>query len=446
MISKIIYKNFKAFKDQKIGLKPLTFLLGPNNSGKSSIISGIRMLSQTVNSFDDSIPLLLNGELGDFGTYRDIIFNNNIRKHLELGFEITLSENFKRRYSVNDNLLIILDYKYKSSIREIILKEIKYLTNHSNCILLTKYSDESERQILQKIVDHEIPIQIRANLSKNLRVRNFLIEEFRPLWYLREQDSKYETFFKEIEHEYQSLRRYSFIVNNTFKEMEYIGAMRLPPSRTYLYSGERRVKVGSNGNNAINILSMDSLRSGRKSKNIKEKVVNWLNKSEIASNIKINELSDRYYEIQLQHPKTKEFQNFADVGYGTSQVIPVLIAGYNLEREGIFMVEEPEIHLHPKAQSELGEFFFDLYKQGIQSIVETHSEHLILRMQQLVASKKISKEDVVFYYIYAKDNKKVVHELSLDEKGKFIQDWPEGFFPERLEETKKLAKLRYTED
>ncbi|MGE5632640.1 MAG: DUF3696 domain-containing protein [Caulobacteraceae bacterium] len=63
-------------------------------------------------------------------------------------------------------------------------------------------------------------------------------------------------------------------------------------------------------------------------------------------------------------------------------------------------------------------------------------------MQQFVANGKISNKDIVFYYIYANNGKKNAVKLSLDEKGRFIEEWPEGFFPERLEEAKKLAKIR----
>ena len=219
--------------------------------------------------------------------------------------------------------------------------------------------------------------------------------------------------------------------------------MRWPPSRTYLYSGERRKRVGSSGENAVSILVMDAARSGSKSFGIADQVRNWLKKAGIASDLKIASISDRHYEIRIQHPLTQEFENYADVGFGNSQILPVLIGGYNLNQGSTYLVEEPEIHLHPKAQAELGDFFQDLYTRGIQSIVETHSEHLILRIQQHVARKTIPANHIKIYYVFANEGKKVAVPLDLDEQGRFIREWPEGFFPERLDEAKKLSKIRF---
>ena len=107
------------------------------------------------------------------------------------------------------------------------------------------------------------------------------------------------------------------------------------------------------------------------------------------------------------------------------------------------MIEQPEIHLHPRAQAELGRFFATLYQRSVQSIIETHSEHLILRLQQYVANGEISAADIVFYYVYAKGGRKVVKRLSVDSLGRFVEEWPDGFFPERLEEAKNLARARF---
>ncbi len=163
----------------------------------------------------------------------------------------------------------------------------------------------------------------------------------------------------------------------------------------------------------------------------------------IASDLRVEPLSDRHYEIRVQHPVTEEYQNLADVGYGNSQILPVLVGGFNLRPGATYLVEEPEIHLHPRAQAELGDFFLDLYRRGVQSVVETHSEHLILRLQQHVASQSIPPDKIGFYYVYAQGKKKGVAPLKLDSLGRFTEPWPEGFFPERLEEAKKLSKLRF---
>lgn len=238
------------------------------------------------------------------------------------------------------------------------------------------------------------------------------------------------------------MMRQSRTVLNTIQRIEYIGAMRLSPSRTYLFTGEKRNRVGSNGDYATHILAMDSARGGSKSQNIKDNVVAWLRKAGIASDLGIEIISDRHFEIRIQHPITREYENYADVGYGNSQIIPILVGGYNLKANSTYLVEQPEIHLHPRAQSELGDFFLDLYNRNIQTIVETHSEHMILRLQQHIAKGLIPSEDIIFHYIYPQNNEKCIIPLRVDENGYFIDEWPEGFFSEKLEEAKQLSKIR----
>lgn len=177
------------------------------------------------------------------------------------------------------------------------------------------------------------------------------------------------------------------------------------------------------------MLAMDSMRRGRKSRGIRQNVVNWLQIAGIASDIKIVHLSDRYFEVHIQHPITKEYANFADVGYGNSQVIPVLVAGLNAEGGDTFIVEEPEIHLHPKAQAELGDFFLDQFKRGVQSVIETHSEHMIVRLQRHIAQGNLQPKDVRIYYVHPTSSGKELIPLELNAQGIFTAEWPGGFSP-----------------
>lgn len=237
------------------------------------------------------------------------------------------------------------------------------------------------------------------------------------------------------------------------EQTEILGPLRKAPERTYLFSGERPRHAGVGGEQTVDILATDQSRRGRSKGNIAKKVSRWLQMAEVASNVKIDQIYDsaRHFEVSVTHPVTGESVNLADAGYGCSQVLPVLVAGYNLaQRERgpsdnlIYIVEQPEIHLHPKAQAELGRFFLDLRKSGITSLVETHSEHMIVRIQSYIADPDtpLSPDDVVFYYVYGEGEGKHVKKMEVDETGTFTEEWPEGFFPQHMEEALKLARNR----
>ncbi len=451
MINMLELRNFKAFEELSINISPITFLLGPNNSGKSAIIAALRLLFQTIDSNDRLVPLLLNGRFGDFGTYRDVVHGNHRGRPIKIGIGFTSSDrrDDTRRTStvfsrdLEGNVRLDLDFKYRTRRREIILRSCE-LRIGGHVRLSTHYSEESERQLLERVGKTEVPTPIKSTVSRALRMQNF-VPFLAPHFALgsSKRDSATQEFIsEEIEDEFRALQKIARAIANDLQSIEYVGPLRASPSRTYLFTGERRRRIGLRGENAINLIAMDKQRRSSRIEPIVNAISTWLTKAEIGAALDINPLSDRHYEIRVQHPVTKESQNLADIGYGISQVLPVLVGGYSLDADSTYLIEEPEIHLHPRAQAELGTFFRDLYYRGINTIVETHSEHLILRMQQYVAQGSIPPDDIRVLYVYPTSVGKVVKTLRLDDKGRFIDDWPEGFFPERLEEAKRLSKIR----
>jgi predicted ATPase len=448
VLTELGYTNFKAFSHLDLDIRPITVLLGPNNSGKSSILAGPKLLTQTTESFDANVTLLLNGIFGDYGTYRDVVFQNLRSRSIKIEMALRYSrETFfesgshEKNKSPQVTSTLHLKYKYRSKLKQIVLSEVE-VTSNSVCLLKTKYSEISERPVVTYLGGAPVPPQSRTSISRRLRLQHFMP---RGIVLMFNNKATKPSFKTKSERHMRNLQRSGGAFFRFFDGLEYVGAIRAAPARTFLFSGETRARVGASGEHAINIMVMDSLKSAARTNRIRQRVVSWLKRAGIAGDLKVHSLSDRHYEIHLKHPVTGEYSNFADVGYGNSQVIPVLVAGYNLRRGGTLLVEQPEIHLHPRAQAELGDFFRNLYERRVQSLVETHSEHLVLRLQQYVASGVIPAKDIVFYYVHAKGHSKKAVKMTLDASGQFEQEWPEGFFPERLEEAKKLARARLSD-
>ena len=443
MIDTITYRSFKCFDEQSLPLRPITLILGPNNSGKSSLIAGLRLLGQTASCIDQNVPLLFNGSLGDFGTYKDIVFKNSTKRYMDINICSTSGKtSLNSPMPESSHIKLNLRYRYRSLLREVVLQTVDIFNNDIH-VISAGFSEDSDRMSVNKLSGEEVPPNLRATISRDLRMVNFLPY----LYFIPNSQNVKETptanFIAGLNR--KNLRLISSVsryLRSLFARIEYIGAMRIPPARTYIFSGERRKHMGAAGENAPSVLAMDSRRKGSRSKNIRQKVVEWLQRAGIASDLAIDLISDRHFEVKLQHPDTHEYENLADVGYGISQILPVLVGGYNLIPGSMYLIEEPEIHLHPRAQAELGEFLISLNNKGIQTVVETHSEHLVLRLQQMVANGTIKETDIIFYYICAQNESKCVTELSLDNRGVFKSAWPEGFFPERLAEAKALAAAR----
>jgi len=124
-----------------------------------------------------------------------------------------------------------------------------------------------------------------------------------------------------------------------------------------------------------------------------------------------------------------------DVGFGVSQILPVVTTALGLNNT-LVMIEQPEIHLHPRLQAELGELIVQSAEaRGNQFILETHSEHLLLRMRRLIRRGFIAPDFVsVLYVDPRRDGTAEVIRIELDEGGEFMDEWPDGFFPERFTE------------
>lgn len=127
----------------------------------------------------------------------------------------------------------------------------------------------------------------------------------------------------------------------------------------------------------------------------------------------------------------------ADVGFGISQVLPIVVE-LLARRDSIICIEQPETHLHPRLQARLADLLIEATLEegrGNQLLVETHSEHLMLRIQRRIREGTLSPENVAVLYVdQSESGTAAVTPLRLDAQGDFIDDWPHGFFDDRLDE------------
>ncbi|WP_018952675.1 AAA family ATPase [Thioalkalivibrio sulfidiphilus] len=153
---------------------------------------------------------------------------------------------------------------------------------------------------------------------------------------------------------------------------------------------------------------------------------------------------DRIRELVLFDQRTNTVVTHRDVGIGISQVLPVLVMAYG-SQEKLLAMEQPEIHLHPALQAELGDVFIEaaLGERGNTFILETHSEHLILRIMRRMRETYLKKEtglppvtpeDVSVLYVEPDGARSIVREMPLNELGELVKSWPGGFFEEGLRE------------
>lgn len=246
---------------------------------------------------------------------------------------------------------------------------------------------------------------------------------------------------------------YQRLLKKTVGGISYLGPLRAHPERIYSLETSIANTVGSQGQRAIQLLYQNS-RSTSETESYLNRLNEIAKKFEIPYTFKLTPLTEKvageYVVLELLDTRTGVSVSPTDVGFGIGQLLPILIEGLvaSERNSNIVCVEQPEIHLHPRLQASLADFFIDTSiplrqrnsqnnrnREVVQWILETHSEALIMRIQRRIREKRLSPGDVsVLYVAPMGESGSQVKELRLDESGEFIDLWPDGFFVEGLQE------------
>lgn len=211
-----------------------------------------------------------------------------------------------------------------------------------------------------------------------------------------------------------------------------IGPFRQPAARVYSYSGTAPGTVGRGGELVPELLHQDMSAVDR--------VNQWFQRFEIRYQLRLKKLGGKtrsdIFELRLRDKARGGNVEvaFNDVGFGISQMLPIIVQSVASEKK-IITIEQPEVHIHPRLQSEIGDLLVEtMQKNGHQFLVETHSEHLILRLRKLVRENKLTPADLCVLHVARGKQGAEVQRIHVGEDGTFLDEWPGGFFPERLRE------------
>ena len=164
---------------------------------------------------------------------------------------------------------------------------------------------------------------------------------------------------------------------------------------------------------------------------IEDRISEWLQRMGFAHSFSLGpsgSLNDNNYEIRIQHSPGGIKVTLADIGYGVAQFLPVLVLCYYVPVGSTLILEEPGTHLHPKAQADLADLLIEVItERNLQILVESHSEHLLTRLQLRIAEEKISANDTAIYFCENKNEVSNIKPLEIDDLGN-IKNWPKNFF------------------
>lgn len=242
------------------------------------------------------------------------------------------------------------------------------------------------------------------------------------------------------------------------KEFYYLNAERLGPRNYQIIDSKMINSCGVHGENTVHYLNMTSMNrvdEGRCFKLDNEKQINtvgkqveyWMDYIIPGISIKPDDITDlRLSKVQFQQTALDTgFLSPYNFGFGISYVLPIIVTGLTAERGSVFLVENPEAHLHPMGQSHIGYFLAMMAFSGVQIIIETHSEHVLNGIRIAALKEKQSPENIsINFFSVVKDGElshHVVEAIKLNERMD-IQSWPAGFMDQEEADLRTLRELR----
>ena len=446
MLTKLHIKNFKAWKDTgEIRLAPLTVLFGTNSGGKTSIPQLLLLLKQTAESSDRQRALHLGDSrsLVDVGTFDDVVHNHDVSNPLEFSLGWRCAEDLV----VNDPLKESQRYKGDTLV---FAAKIEADSKHQPRTAELHYELHSggERMIDVALAEKEGGHKARKKPEFELSSISYsLVRHTGRAWGLPEPVRFY-GFPDEVAAYYQNTAFTADFVlelERMLKSMFYVGPLREYPKRLYLWSGEVPDHVGVKGERAIEAIlaAQDrsfNWKSKQKTKTLPVMVADRLKSMGLIHDFQVKPLGEhrKEYEVLVRtNPRLPEVK-LTDVGFGVSQILPVIVESLYVPRRSIVIFEQPEIHLHPRVQADLADLFVDAIRareggapRDCQFIVESHSEHFLRRLQRRIAEEELSNEDAALYFVHTKGAQAHVEKLDVDLFGN-IRNWPENFFGDEM--------------
>ena len=409
-ITKIAVKGFKSIAEEcAIDIRPLTILAGANSSGKSSIMQPLLMLKQTLEAPYDPGALLIDGPNVQFTEASQFLSTLPDRKKadrfqiqieiLEIGFGLgSVQTIFRKGHSGIEIVKMTVDNPPD-------LPEPVTLSPNMPKVISSRYTLKSlpdSYQSKHSDIPTMITESVNREIAKSIHLPGLRGDPERS-YKLTGTSSRYpgtfENYVATLIHEWQE---------RTDKPLETLG------------NPFDRHKLGEEFQNYQNYSNPAAILA---------EVLDILG---LTGHIRAKKIGDTRIELQvgrLLHHRNNEIDmvNIADVGSGVSQVLPVLVALIVARPSQLVYLEQPELHLHPRAQVALAQVLADAAKRGVRVVAETHSSLLLLGIQTLVAEGDLSPELVkLHWFTRREDGITEVDSVDLDEAGTY-GEWPMDF-------------------
>ncbi len=462
-VRKLIVEDVRCFAGrQEFNIRPLTFLTGENSTGKTTVLGSL----QTLHDFFRGAPsgLNFNSDPYQMGTFTNIVRRSKPRIHrFKIGFEAYFTETSN---AVEYTLTLS---EREDGVEPCIVKqevftpvgEIEFSgINNEEFISQTRSEWDSPLTSRMRIKEGNSEFgeydRFYLNVSDNwlqsallsLLTRfktgvdiNRILSEKEPIESSRLQD---EVAFEKFTEQFTDLVGFG-----TYEKPKRIrieppwiysfAPLRSKPQRTYNPLREDLFPDGSD----VPMIMMNLARVREDLwESLRSRLKEFGKSSGLFTDVDVRKLGassgDPFQlQVKVRGPKV----NIIDVGYGVNQILPILVHILTDQDNTVFLMQQPEVHLHPKAQAELSSLIVNLIEQnGNEFILETHSDHMINRARIEIMNGSIAPEDVSLIYLEPKGNRVKVHNIQFDKQANLVGA-PQGYRDFFIDESNKLLGL-----
>jgi hypothetical protein len=419
-LGSLIIENVRCFYGRnQVQVRPFTILVGENSTGKSTFLSLLRIVWDLC---QEDTRLNFNEEPFNLGAFDNIVSNRGNRKHVS--FSIGLSCD--------------LTPKQASSIPNLSGRSVTIqgsFGKQKSQPVVTSLSVEAEPyRVLYEDAGPNSPSQLTASSpsstftltpAPSMRLWGYGLFEFLPSYLeqpksqAREAPTVAGKFPPEAELEALDILLEASQYMQGRRPFAF-APIRSRPRRTY---DPLRDEPAPEGLHVPMLLATMSASKSGDWDALRSKLSQFGVASGLFTSVEVRRLGDESDPFQLRFKVARRAHNIVDVGYGVSQILPILVDCLRGRARSAFLLQEPEVHLHPRAQAELASLLAGLcMEQEKRFFVETHSDHFIDRVRLEVRSGRLSAENVMLLYFDRKPSGRVaIHPIELDRFGNLIR-------------------------
>lgn len=445
MLKRLKFENFKSWSEADLTCGKITGIFGTNSSGKTSLLQFILLMKQTKDATDRATALEFNGDLVELGTFSDVVHAHDGSRSIGWTMEFDLDKPLSLSAAISAETseiargegLSISAAVQGGSRSAPKTTSLGYTLDQATFALRQKNGPSS---LFELTVDGaKGGFEPKRNQGRAWQLpsasRSYAFPDQARTYY---QNS---AFLSDLEKSYET----------ELDRIFYLGPLREFPKRDYLWARSKPTDVGKQGERWIDAILAATvadvrlnLKKGGRKIPFQAIIAHWLKHLGLIESFKVQEIgvnSNRWQALV----RTKKYATevlLTDVGFGISQVLPVITLLQYVPAGSTVLLEQPEIHLHPLAQAALADVLIQAAThRGIQIILESHSEHLLLRLQRRVAEDEIAASDVKLYFCDAPKGVSELKKLDLDLFGN-IRNWPPQFMGDAFGEAAKAEEAR----